>query len=331
MKTNWIVVIFLISLTLAGTFIPPSSASQEKPLVVTTIAPLAGIISDAFGDRVDVVYIIPPGADPHEYQLTSSQIELLRRADVIVTTGGHLPLERKIAELKGEGTIEGEVLFLEDYKREGFRYLKEHWYHEKDNPHGVWLDPNNALAIASATGRALQRSDPASAKVYGQEYRIFEERVRTIMHSYLALVGENATAVIQMPPDQYAVEWLGVRVVASIKPEEEVPAKGVDDLVPVARNVDLIVYALDSPEQLKEAARELALKSGKPLAEITVFWSDRPYTEVLIENSASIVRALGGKGSTGVPTGQEDFTDYVLVSLVVGVVLGTALGVILKK
>jgi|GEM_PF-791603 len=329
MKAGNLMAVILIALL----FIPFTgalTAESQKPLVVTTIAPLAGIITDAFGDSVRVEYIIPPGADPHEYQLTTGQIELLQKADVIVTTGGHLPVEKKIAELQEEGVITGRALFIDDYKRNGFRYLKEHWYNDKDNPHGVWADPYNALAIAKAAEEALAESDPGNAGLYREEYRSFEERVLAIVQSYRALVRENATAVIQMPPDQYAIEWLGIRAVAAIKPEEEVPAIGVDSLVKTAMGTSVIVYTRESSEQLKDAAKELAAKSGKPTAEVSIFWSDRPYTDVLVENSAAVVRALGGKVER-IPVGGADVTTYVLVSLLVGVVLGTAIGVILKK
>lgn len=321
----------MLIMMFAGMMMPFSWGSSGRPLIVTSIAPLAAIVQDAFGNSVDVVYIIPPGADPHEYQLTASQIELLRKADVIVTTGGHLPVEKRIDELKKEGTISGEVLFIDDYKREGFRYLPEHWYGNKDNPHGIWLDPTNALAIARATEKALERTDGDNANVYRAEYESFENRVMTVVRSYKALVGGEKSAVIQMPADQYAIEWLGIKAIASIKPEEEVPAMGVDELVSAALKSDVIVYAADSPDQLKEAARELSAKSGKPSAEITVFWSDRPYTEILIENSAAVVRALGGKAPEREPVAETDVTRYVAISLVVGIVLGTALGVVIKK
>lgn len=205
----------LIVLLLIGSFIPLTSGAGEKPLVVTSIAPLAAIVQDAFGDSVEVVYIIPLGADPHEYQLTASQIELLRQADVIVTTGGHLPVEKKIAELKEEGTITSEVLFIDDYKAEGFRYLSEYWYNSKDNSHGIWLDPHNAMAIAQATEKALEKTDPYNAELYRKEFKSFRERVGIIVEAYKALVMENRTAVIQMPSNQYAIEWLGIKAVAS--------------------------------------------------------------------------------------------------------------------
>lgn len=321
----------LIALLLIGSFIPLTSGAGEKPLVVTSIAPLAAIVQDAFGDSVEVVYIIPLGADPHEYQLTASQIELLRQADIIVTTGGHLPVEKKIAELKAEGTITGEALFIDDYKANGFRYLKEHWYNEKDNPHGIWLDPYNALAIAQATEKALEKADPHNAELYRKGFECFNERVITIVESYRAILTENLTAIIQMPSNQYALEWLGITAVASIKPEEEVPALGVDELVGKAAEADLIVYGHESPEQLTDAAKELAVKSRKSPAEITVFWKDRPYTEVLIENSAAVIKALEEKPPEKLAEARTDVTRYVVVSIIVGLVLGTALGVILKK
>ncbi|MDI3474780.1 MAG: zinc/manganese transport system substrate-binding protein [Thermococcaceae archaeon] len=312
-------------------FAHPVMGDGKKPLVVATIGPLAAIVEDAFGDSVDVVYLIPLGADPHEYQLSAEQIALLQRADVVVTTGGHLPVEKKIEELKSEGSIGGEVLFLDEYAAEGFRYLPEHWYTGKDNPHGVWLDPQNALAIARAVEKALKSRDPANALTYQTKYENFEARVNVIVTSYRHLVEGNHTAVIQMPSCQYALEWLGIKPVASIKPEEEVPAVGADELLSVAKSVDIIVYMRESPEQMKESARELASKSGRPLAEITVFWSDRPYTEVLIENSAAILKALEGKTCTSAPAARGNVTRYAVISLLVGLTLGTAFGVLLKK
>ena len=133
-----------------------------------------------------------------------------------------------------------------------------------------------------------------------------------------------------MPPDQYAVEWLGIKPVASKNPEEEVPAIGVDNLVKTAMGTSLVVYTKESPQQLKDAAKELSLKSGKPLAEVSVFWSGRPYTDVLIENGAAVVSALEGKVER-VPIKETDVTTYVVISLLVGIILGTSIGIILKK
>ncbi|WP_297469654.1 zinc ABC transporter substrate-binding protein [Thermococcus sp.] len=324
-------VLIVIALLMIG-LVPVNGVSAEKSVtVVATIAPIASIVQEAF-PGVNVEVIVPPGVDPHDYQLTAQQVELLSRAGVIVTTGGHLPVEKRIAELEKEGTITGKALFVGDYMKYGFHYAKEYWYHNKDNPHGVWLDPYNAIAIAEATEKALIEVDPANAQTYQRDFEKFRERVLAIVKAYKSLASKNATAVIQMPPDEYALDWLGIKAIASIKPEEEVPAVGVDELLPQAERSSLIVYGSDSPEQLKKASIELAQKSGKPLAEITVFWSSGNYTEWLIKNTASILRAISTPKNMEKPEKSENTAvTYAFLALVTGVVLGTALGVILKK
>ncbi len=325
--------VVLLIVLLIGLTAPLSSSAEQKPLVVASIGPIASIVSEAFGDSVDVVTLIPLGADPHEYQLTAEQVSLLQRASVIVTTGGHLPVEAKMAGLKKEGVISGELLLIDDYKREGFRYLPERWYNGKDNPHGTWLDPDNALAIAKATEKALEEADPADAETYRKGLLCFEERVKSIEDSYRALIVENRSSVIEMPPVQYAVEWLGIRATASLLPEEEVPAKGVDELVPAARKADIVVYSIQSPEQLKKGAMELASKAGKPIAGITVFWKDTPYTEVLIKNTATILNVTAERSPQRVSTvkAENQNAGYVAAALFAGLSLGVAVGYIMKK
>ncbi|MBP1910896.1 metal ABC transporter solute-binding protein, Zn/Mn family [Thermococcus stetteri] len=325
----------IVLLLIGSLFFHPAMASGERPLVVATIGPLGSIVREAF-PGVDVVVLIPPGVDPHDYQMTAEQVELVQRASVIVTTSGHLPVEKRMVELKENGEIAGRILLVDDYKKYGFRYLKEHWYNEKDNPHGVWLDPYNAIAIAEATEEALIQSDPARESEYRLQFETFKAKVLGIADSYKSFVHSNATAVIQMPPDQYALEWLGIKAVDALKPEEEVPAKGVDTLLGRAEGVDILVYGLDSPDQMKRAMMELADKSGRPLAGITVFWSSGNYTDWLVKNTAAVIEALNGKNVEVVPKETKRETEanterYILLSLITGIVLGTALGVIIKK
>ncbi|NJE07513.1 ABC transporter substrate-binding protein [Thermococcus sp. M39] len=321
----------VILILLLTSFAIPS-VSAEKPLVVASIAPLAEIVKEAFGDSVNVVYLVPPGADPHQYQLTPDQIELIKRADVVVTANGHLPVEQKMKELWEEGALNAKVLFADDYQKYGFRFLPERWYNNKNNPHGVWVDPYNALAIAKATEVALAEKYPQNREFYEKQYKKFEIRVLAIVEAYKALA-ENATAVIEMPSQQYALEWIGVKAVASIKPEEEVPAKSVDDMINIAQTADIIAYSSQSPESLKNAALELSQRTGKPLADITTIWVNKPYTEILIENSKAVINALNQKTPVIQQTTKAESINviYVLLALVVGISLGMAVGVLIKK
>ena len=321
-KMVLILIIFLIS--------PLSfTLAQEKPLVITSIAPIAEIVREAFGESVQVEYLVPPGVDPHQYQLTPEQIEKIQKADVIVTIG-HLPLEEKIEELEKEGILKGEVLGIEDYQRYGFRYLPERWYNNKYNPHGIWLDPYNALAIAEATKEAL-KTHYSGQNIFEAQYSLFKAKVETIILTYQKMNLSEKQAIIELPSQQYALEWMGIEVIASIKPEEEIPAKSVDELLEMVKTVDVIVYSADSPESLKNAVLELSRKTGVPTIGISTIWSEKEYTEVLIQNSANIVSAFRTYVPQEVPSQQSLNTTYIILAFIVGVTLGTAFGVIIKK
>ena len=321
-KMALILIIFLIS--------PLSfTLAQEKPLVITSIAPIAEIVREAFGESVQVEYLVPPGVDPHQYQLTPEQIEKIQKADVIVTIG-HLPLEEKIEELEKEGILKGKVLGIEDYQRYGFRYLPERWYNNKYNPHGIWLDPYNALAIAEATKEAL-KTRYSGQNIFEAQYSLFKAKVETIILAYQKMNLSEKQAIIELPSQQYALEWMGIEVIASIKPEEEIPAKSVDELLEMVKTVDVIVYSADSPESLKNAVLELSRKTGVPTIGISTIWSEKEYTEVLIQNSANIVSAFRTYVPQEVPSQQSLNITYIILAFIVGVTLGTAFGVIIKK
>jgi len=321
-KMALILIIFLIS--------PLSfTLAQEKPLVIASIAPIAEIVREAFGESVQVEYLVPPGVDSHQSQLTPEQIEKIQKADVIVTIG-HLPVEEKIEELEKEGILKGKVLGIEDYQRYGFRYLPERWYNNKYNPHGIWLDPYNALAIAEATKEAL-KTRYSGQNIFEAQYSLFKAKVETIILAYQKMNLSEKQAIIELPSQQYALEWMGIEVIASIKPEEEIPAKSVDELLEIVKTVDVIVYSADSPESLKNAALELSRKTGVPTIGISTIWSEKEYTEVLIQNSANIVSAFRTYVPQEVPSQQSLNITYIILAFIVGVTLGTAFGVIIKK
>jgi len=317
------VTVFLLIFPL---LLPPVHATDE-PLIVTTIGPLDSIVAEAF-PGINVVYLIPPGVDPHQYQLGSEQISLLQKAAVIVTTGGHLPVEKKIAELHSEGLIKGRVLLVNDYKRFGFRYAHEYWYGNKVNPHGVWLSPENAIAIVEATAKALSAVNPEMANVYSSEAKRFRCKVEAVEKTLRAAVRErNVTAVVEMPPDQYALEWLGIKVVAAIKPEEEVPALPPDKLAPRVKGVNLVIYGTSSPPNLINASKTLAQTLGVSSTNVTIFWSGKNYTTVLISNGVSVLRAL--KMKTVIERSGSLNERYIFISLLVGLSLGVVIGMLM--
>ncbi len=59
-------------------------AQNTRTIIVATSNPVFAIIKEIAGPRVDVRYIIPPGASPHTYQPKPSDVYKSQAANVLV-------------------------------------------------------------------------------------------------------------------------------------------------------------------------------------------------------------------------------------------------------
>ena len=82
----------VISLVLAGCSDDNdsgSASSAEKPLIVVTTNILSDVVKNMVGDSFDVEAIMPPGADPHDFQASARQVQTMMEADLLVVNGAN--------------------------------------------------------------------------------------------------------------------------------------------------------------------------------------------------------------------------------------------------
>ena len=118
------------------------SDAEDGPTVVAAFYPLAWAAEGIAGDRYRVVDLTPPGAEPHDVELSPRDVEAIRDADLVVYAGGGFQpaVEDAVADRDGASL---DVVY-------GAR-----------DPH-VWLDPVRFAATARALGDALDR--PAAGR-----------------------------------------------------------------------------------------------------------------------------------------------------------------------
>ena len=85
------------------------STSADRPSVVVTYSILGAVVSDVVGDAADVVVLMPNGIDPHEWEPSAKDIELLNNADLIVSNG--LDLEGNVMEAIEAAEKDGVAVF----------------------------------------------------------------------------------------------------------------------------------------------------------------------------------------------------------------------------
>ena len=65
-------------------------AEEERLRVVVSILPIANIVYNVGGNRIDLDAIMPPGADPHTFEPRPSDAVKLSQADLIFLNGMHM-------------------------------------------------------------------------------------------------------------------------------------------------------------------------------------------------------------------------------------------------
>ena len=134
--------------------------------VVATTTQAADLARNVGGDAVEVVGLLAPNADPHEYEVRPRDVQALADAELVVRSGGDLD-EWLQEAIEGAGS-DAPVLTLID-----------HVEPLRGDPHW-WQDPRNAVLAVAAIARALADADPARADAYRANASRYEARLKRL-------------------------------------------------------------------------------------------------------------------------------------------------------
>jgi zinc transport system substrate-binding protein len=159
----------VLALLLAITGCTGSGGSSGKQTVVAAFYPVAWAAQQIGGDSVDVHNLTPPGAEPHDIELTPRDVDRVRKADLVLYLGdGFQPaLEKAVAGRGGASldVLQGQQLVTAPPNEEDLGV----------DPH-VWLDPVRFALMVDRIGRVLHRPRStarlaARVRVLDREYR----------------------------------------------------------------------------------------------------------------------------------------------------------------
>jgi zinc/manganese transport system substrate-binding protein len=122
--------------------------------VVVTYSILGSVVKELVGDSVNVVALMPNGADPHEWEPSAKDIETLYKADLIVQNGLELEngMQKVLKEASSRGiktfTTAEHITIRKIGQGEGIPTGDPDQAVGADDPH-LWTDP---LAMKNAAG-----------------------------------------------------------------------------------------------------------------------------------------------------------------------------------
>ncbi len=206
-------------------------------LVVATYSLLGSVVKDLVGDSIEVRTSIPNGLDPHEWEPSAKDIQMLQGADLIVENGLGLEegMSKALASARSKGirffTASDHIQIRIVGSGEGIPQGDRDQAVGAKDPH-LWTDPLTMKAVASALA-AEMRADfglDLSAKLASFEMRIdaldaeIAKRVSTIAPADRKLVtGHESLGYFAQ---RYGFKLVGA-VVPSLSSEAESSASDI--------------------------------------------------------------------------------------------------------
>ncbi len=160
-----------------------------KLVVAVSIQPQAGFVKAVGGDKVDVVVMVPPGASPHTYEVTSDQMVQLSKAKMYAKVGS--PVEFELAWMDKLIDINKDMLVVDCSEGISFIESEEHEHEDADDHEGeseedhhhtgldphIWLSIKNATIMTQNICDGLVQVDPANRAYYEKNRADYQKQL----------------------------------------------------------------------------------------------------------------------------------------------------------
>ncbi|PZF26922.1 zinc ABC transporter substrate-binding protein [Curtobacterium sp. MCLR17_045] len=189
-----------------------TTAGSDRPLVAVTTNILGDVVSEVVGDQADVMVLMPPGADPHSFEVSAQEAARLRSADLVVENG--LGLEEGVARHVAAAAEDGVPVSTAG---DAFDLLE--WTTEDDSgpdPH-FWTDPARMVDVVEALDQDLRDAgiEPTGTDAYLDELRDLDDTMTT---AFRTVPEERRALVTNHHVFGYLADHYGFRVVGAVIP-----------------------------------------------------------------------------------------------------------------
>jgi zinc transport system substrate-binding protein len=276
-----IILISALSVILAAAAGCGGNGEGGKTRVVASFYPLAYAAQAIGGKHVDARNLTPPGAEPHDLEISPRSVAEVRSADLVLLLGhGFQP---QVEDAAGSGK---NVLRLLDTPRLA-RF-------PNGDPH-VWLDPLRYALIVKRIGVALH-DEPAARRLARRLEALNREYERGLAHC------ERREIVTSHEAFAYLTQRYDLRQVAitGLTPEAEPTPKDLEHVIQLARRTratTIYFETLVSPRIAKTVARETGARTAvlDPIEGLTDAEQSRGenYFDLMRANLRELRKGLG--------------------------------------
>ena len=271
-------------------------AGEGKITVAVSLQPYATLVKMIGGSNVNVVTLLPPGADPHNFEPKPAVIKAFSLAQVYFTDGSGLDkiwLPRFLAANKDVKVIDISK-YIEWMKSEHDGHGIHGHHHDEDeiDPH-IWTSPYRVKFLAQNIYQALKQLDPEHEIFYMRQNHLAQDRLialeRKLNETVIGLPSDRRSFIVFHPSYGYLAKDFKLKQYAIEVNGKEPKPRDLANLIKMGRK-NGIKAVFVQPEFSKRAAETIAKDLGAVVVETDPLAAD------FIGNTEKFIEALKEAG-----------------------------------
>jgi zinc transport system substrate-binding protein len=275
-----------LGVALTGCSSAGASADADRPSVAAAFYPLAFVADRVGGTEVQVENLTTPGVEPHDLELTTSQVRELASADLVIYEKGFQPAVDEAVEQNASA----QVLEVTDIVSV-----------ERGDPH-VWLDPTRLAVITYAVADALTEVAPKYADRFHQRADSLAAELDTLDQEFRGGLTDCARTVVVTShdafgylADRYGLEMVGISGLAPDAEPSPARLRKIHQVIEDAGVTTVFYERLVSPDVAQTLSTDLGVSTAvlDPVEGLTGDTETEDYLTLMRANLEALKEANG--------------------------------------
>lgn len=253
-----------------------SSALPEGPIKVASLSTvLTEIAREVGGDRINVVALVKPGMDPHEYEPKPADLKQMSESKLVLASGLHM--EGYLSKLKESTGVKGELVevgnempTLEMPHDHSAHEGHDHHHHGDQDPHW-WQSIENVQKATKIVRDEFIKLSPEGKADFSKNADAYLDKLAALKkwakRKVAELPRDKRKLVTSHEAFQYFAKENGFTLYAveGISSEREVSNKRVSEIIEIIKREGVKAVFFESirnPKVIQEITRESGAKLG---------------------------------------------------------------------
>jgi len=258
-----LVLVLTISLVAFAAACTSKTETSDRIGVAVTILPQAEFVESVGGKKVDVTVMVPPGASPHTYEPTPSQMVALSRAKMYTKVGSGVEFE--LVWMDKLTDTNKKMLIVDCSKGIELREMAgehEGERHSALDPH-IWMSPVNAQIMVRNICDGLVQVDPDNRAYYEQNRDAYLQKLTKLDQDIKGSLSgvTNRILMVYHPAFGYFAKEYNLTILPIEEEGKEPTPAGLAHLIEQAKKYHIkVIFA--SPQFNPQSAKVIAEAIG---------------------------------------------------------------------